>query len=990
VKYLPRRLAPFVIPFIGTVALLPLAAQTEGPGETSGPPLAQLRITGFDPLSEEMTLTYQSGCETIDNNLYFGALDQVSTLSWSGERCGIGTSGTLAGFNPGRGSFFFVVVGNNGPEDGSYGTGVIGGTAVERSPFLANACGQVQNLTDTCTPQTPGDSCASSLDCPSRQTCVMDALGMGQCRCLAPFGGSFCQQCEIGFVGPDCRECDSGFLSNAFQFANDTDGPTPLEQLRCEPDVPGDCTDRRCSGNGTCQVVGPEAVCSCDEGYAGGDCEECAPDYEVGSLGDCVLGQVCRDAKCGGHGDCVATPFGDVTCSCDLGFSGVDCGGPDLAIASTSETFTLYDGETIVLEPNGGTGPFTWQLVEGPGRLVDCPLPTKASPEETAACPPGGAELTIIAPAGGIQDFTLVQVALFDTAGNQAAQNLGALPPTMLPFTGKIHSELLPFYSGMLKYMRARGIRGGSLAISKGGKIVGANGYGYRDAGIDADPFVNAGEGGPLVQPDSPFRLASVSKTLTAAAVRQTALDMGVSIFSSSMANRAATWVQDSIGFGLTSGAPPFDYNLQMPLTTDSRWANVTIAHLMNHHAGFYRDSTQPSTTGQPSYDANMLPFTEDLGDPNQLQLARTGAGSDDISYATMYAVAALQLQFDPRPTVENMIVFTAGTLLDYNPGGAVSTTNSKNYSNMGYILLGRVLEGLKGDTYDPDEPGVPMGWGPFPKLLQDYLCERSGIETGVFPGDAFNPQALEPYYRDLDFQGVESRDWNLAEGADKIRFNAGIQQWQFCQSGCPADPGAVWNDEENTPTAYGGIWFAERNAAGGLVATAPALLKFARNHRIKAGSPNDGSSGIGSLLPSPGTHTSSSSHNGSLPGTRTWLWQMAGSRTNWLPFDSGAWNSDPSAPLDLDNDGDVLINEGLIGTNCALPSDVAVAVLFNQRQDRRAPRGNVAGMSNSSNGSVYGRIIDYLGSAACQVEQQGWPQIADPPPVLIAQPPCN
>jgi CubicO group peptidase (beta-lactamase class C family) len=598
--------------------------------------------------------------------------------------------------------------------------------------------------------------------------------------------------------------------------------------------------------------------------------------------------------------------------------------------------------------------------------------------------------LTIIAPAGGVPEFTLVQVALSDSSGNQATQNLGVLPPTVLPFTGKIHSELVPFYRAMLRYMRARGIRAGSLAISKAGKVVGANGYGYRDAGIDADPFVNAGEGGPLVRPDSPFRLASVSKTLAAAAVRQTATDMGVNIGSSSLANRAATWVQASTGFSLTGGAPPFNYNLQVPLTTDTRWADTTILHMMNHHAGFYRDATAPSTTGQPDYNDRLLPFTEALGDPDELQPASTGADSSDISYATMYAVAALQLQFDPRPTVETMIRFVAGTMLNYSPGGMVSTTNSKNYSNMGYILLGRVLEGLNGETYDPDEPGVPMGWGAFPGLLQDYLCQRSGIQTGVFPGDAFNPWPLEPYYRDMNYLGVESRDWNLAEGAEKIRFNPGIRQWQFCQSDCPDLPGAVWNDQENTPTAYGGIWLAERNAAGGMVATAPALAKFARNHRIKVGNPNDGSTGIGSLLPTPGTHTSSSSHNGSLPGTRTWLWQMRGERTNWLPFDAGAWNSDPSAPLDLDGDGDVLIDEGLIGNKCTLPSDVTVAVLFNQRQDRRAPRGNVAGMSNSSNATVYGRIIDFLGAAACEVEQLGWPQMADPPAVLAIQPPCN
>ena len=127
----------------------------------------------------------------------------------------------------------------------------------------------------------------------------------------------------------------------------------------------------------------------------------------------------------------------------------------------------------------------------------------------------------------------------------------------------------------------------------------------------------------------------------------------------------------------------------------------------------------------------------------------------------------------------------------------------------------------------------VSDGWGAAGELIQDYLCQASGIFDGVYPANEFSPQPLEPYYRDLDWQGNEHRAWNLAEGANKIRFNSGIEQWQFCQSGCPNN-GAVWNDELNTPKTYGGTWLATANTAGGFVATAPALLKFARNHRVK------------------------------------------------------------------------------------------------------------------------------------------------------------
>ncbi|HEX5045068.1 MAG TPA: serine hydrolase domain-containing protein, partial [Candidatus Polarisedimenticolaceae bacterium] len=558
-----------------------------------------------------------------------------------------------------------------------------------------------------------------------------------------------------------------------------------------------------------------------------------------------------------------------------------------------------------------------------------------------------------------------------------------ALPPTYLPFTGAIKSELVPFYRAMLKYMRARGIRAGVLGISKGGTVLATNGYGYRDAGLDADPFVNAGEGGPLVQPDAPFRIASVTKPLTAAAVRDAAADNGVP-----MNSPAAPWVGQSLNFSFINGFPPLNYNVT-PSGTDPRWANLTIQHVLNHHVGFWRDSALPGNNGLPAYNSGKLPFTvnpNDPNNPNDFQPALTGFSSD-ISYTTSYVLAGLQLASDPRPTVARTILFAAGNTFQYPPGGNVG--QGDNYANIGYMLAGRVLEGLRGEDYDPDDPEVPEGWGKFPKLLQNYLCEASGIQTGVYPGDTFHPYAGEPYYRDIDEDGNEEWEWNLAGGSERIRYNNQAQIWEFCQSGCGA-PGAVWSTSANTPSPYGGIWLAQRNSAGGIVATTTALLKFARNHRVKVGTPFEGAAGTGSLLAAPGAYGSSSSHNGSLPGTRAWLWQMGGARNNRLPFEWRAWNPDPAAPLDLDENGNVLVDEAtLIASSCVLPSDVAVAVIFNQRQDRRAPSSG--GVGNSTNGRVYGRIADFLGDAVCQViAGEGWPGFGEAPAQLAVQPSCN
>ncbi|MGH9869524.1 MAG: serine hydrolase [Candidatus Polarisedimenticolia bacterium] len=972
------------------LAAMPLSsALAGGIGEGSGDTMAPLQVADLDPVTGAMRLTYQTGCGAINNNIYIGSLDGMSSVNWTGSVCGIGTSGSYSGFNPGPGNYYFVVVGNDGVEEGSYGQSNVGGRPSERPPAGEAMCGLIQSVAPACTEPSQGQMCASSADCGSRMLCLDDAASGGQCACLDPFTGDHCESCAPGYTGPDCRQCAPGFIAKEITHHHGGGELTPVsidvadpQGTHCEPDVPGDCTGKSCSARGSCMVVEREAVCACDEGYTGADCEDCAPNYERDATGNCELGTACRQDKCGGHGECVAALHGDVTCACDSGYSGADCGGPDLSIFVDAESFTLYDGESLILEPRGGRAPYTWRLDQGPAQLIAC--------DGRPGCPLGASELKVVAPAGGFPDLELVKVSLNDGTGTQSSGNFAAIPSTFVPFTGPIKTELVPFYQGMLKYMRARGIRAAVLGISKGGQIVATNGYGYRDAGFDADPFVNANEGGPLVQPHSPFRIASVTKTLTAAAVRQAATDAGVNITSATVANRAATWVNDSIGFSLVSGVPPYNYNLNLspPITTDQRWANVTINHLLNHHVGFWRDSglVLPTNTGQPSYEAGNLPRTFDINDPSTFQPALIGTDSD-ISYATMYAVAALR-PTDPSPNVRNMILFTAGNTFQYNPGGQNPTVNNTrdNYANIGYILAGRVLEGLKGETYDPDEPGVPVGWGKFPTLLQDYLCEASGIQGGIYPGDAFNPQPFEPYYRSMDTVGNENFSWNLAEGGDKIRFNAFTQKWEFCQSDC-GGPGATWNMEANTPRAYGGVWLAQRNSAGGLVATTSALLKFARDHRVKVGTPFEVNGGIGSKLVSPGAYGGGSSHNGSLPGILSWLYQMGGDRINRVPTPTGAWNPDPTAPLDVDPNGLTIINEATVGKACSLPSDVAVAVMINQNQDPRAPAATAAG--NSNNGNVYGRIIDIMADAACTVDAQGWPAMAEPQAVLF-NPICN
>lgn len=121
------------------------------PGESSSIGNPPLLVTGYDELTGNLALSYASGCETSDNAIYFGPLNQVASYGYSGEVCAIGTGGSYASFNPGAGSFFFVVVGNKSGDEGSYGLSrTTAGVQNERPPFAGNLCGVSQDLTQRC------------------------------------------------------------------------------------------------------------------------------------------------------------------------------------------------------------------------------------------------------------------------------------------------------------------------------------------------------------------------------------------------------------------------------------------------------------------------------------------------------------------------------------------------------------------------------------------------------------------------------------------------------------------------------------------------------------------------------------------------------------------------------------------------------------------------------------------------------------------------
>jgi hypothetical protein len=120
---------------------------TATPGESSGPDLSPLLVTGFDVSTGDISLSYETACGASDNSIHYGPLDQVATHGWTGSECAIGSGGTYGAFHPGSGSYFFVVVGHDGSVEGSYGKGP---APLERPDYPGSVCGRIQDLGNTC------------------------------------------------------------------------------------------------------------------------------------------------------------------------------------------------------------------------------------------------------------------------------------------------------------------------------------------------------------------------------------------------------------------------------------------------------------------------------------------------------------------------------------------------------------------------------------------------------------------------------------------------------------------------------------------------------------------------------------------------------------------------------------------------------------------------------------------------------------------------
>jgi CubicO group peptidase (beta-lactamase class C family) len=314
----------------------------------------------------------------------------------------------------------------------------------------------------------------------------------------------------------------------------------------------------------------------------------------------------------------------------------------------------------------------------------------------------------------GIFVLTLVLGTTFLTA-TETSENK---PEPDLPTTGKTEEQFVAFDHLMTSFVKQHGWPGAALAVAKNGQVVYTRGFGYADS-----------EKKEPVAPNALFRIASLSKPITAAAVLQ-------------LVERNKLKLDDRV-FDVLQLKEPNDPQVQF----DDRWKRVTILQLLQHTGGWNREQ---------SFDP-MFRSTDIMKELN----VAAPVGTD--------AIIRYMLR---RP-------------LNFDPGTQYS------YSNFGYCLLGRVIEKVSGQKYESyvcREVLAPLGIDSM-KIGKTLAADRARGEVKYYTTEedkaVLGPQfgeVVPQSYGAWNHEALDAHGGWIASADDLVRFAAALNQPANCK----------------------------------------------------------------------------------------------------------------------------------------------------------------------------------------------------------------
>jgi CubicO group peptidase (beta-lactamase class C family) len=303
--------------------------------------------------------------------------------------------------------------------------------------------------------------------------------------------------------------------------------------------------------------------------------------------------------------------------------------------------------------------------------------------------------------------FMLVSLSPVAHESNMAM--IDKLEPINVRLTNNITSgiEFAGIETTVSSFLRKWTIAGASVAIAKDGKLIYAHGFGLADTALKTE-----------TQPYSQFRIASISKMVTAVGIMK-------------LQEEGKLSVNDKV-FGPT-GILNDEYYGE---PKDKRVYDITVAELLSHEGGW----------SQRYGDQMFMPL-----------------------------VVAEKMNMKPPVDTKTILKFALGKKLQYTPG------TSKAYSNLGYSVLGLIIEKVTGMSYE--------------EFCMKNILEPLGIYdmrlAGNLPSDRapFEVSYYEPPY------------WNLKP--------------------------SIYGTGEMVLSCYGGNDIRALGGAGAWLATAPDLMRL-------------------------------------------------------------------------------------------------------------------------------------------------------------------
>jgi len=264
-------------------------------------------------------------------------------------------------------------------------------------------------------------------------------------------------------------------------------------------------------------------------------------------------------------------------------------------------------------------------------------------------------------------------------------------------------------------FLRKWSIAGASVAIAKDGKLVFARGFGYSDTASSAE-----------IQPYSQFRIASISKLITAVGIMKLCEEGKISL-------------NDKV-FG-TDGILNDPYFSD---PKDKRVLDITVAHLLSHEAG----------------------WTQRYGDQMFMPM-----------------LIAEKMGVHPPADIKTIVRFALNKRLHFTPG------TGRSYSNLGYSILGLIIEKVSAMSYEDFCRRTilePLGIYDM-RIAGNLLSEKAPFEVTYYePSDvALKPSIygtgdmVSPSYGGNDIRALGGAGAWLATTPDLMRLLLAVDGFQ-------------------------------------------------------------------------------------------------------------------------------------------------------------------------------------------------------------------